>query len=402
VSDSTETRSEATPATERVVRRRGGTSGSRPAPAPGRRLPGGPVRAGEEFVPLRPPGRGGRRLVALVAIVAALFGVALLLAIVWITRQVDPSGPQGELVGDVVIEPGTSRDGIADVLAERGVITNAVLFRSHAQITGGGPWEAGRYVNFRSNSSFDEAAAVLDEGPVPPDARVVRIPEGTNLGGILQIIEDSVPGVTAADLLAALGSGQVTSKYKPDEVSNWEGFFFPDTYEFAVDATPAQILQTLADRNDEILDSLDFDRAEALQGRSAYDLIKVASLIEREAGEPPEERGQIARVIYNRLDTDEILGIDASNLYGLGRTSGELTAADLAVESPYNLRLNRGLPPTPIASPGQASLEGAIRAPVGDWLYYVLVSNDPPSHFFTASAEEFERVAQESRDRGVF
>ncbi len=332
----------------------------------------------------------------------ALVGVALLVAVLWIGRQVDPSGPQGDLVGDVVIEPGTSRDGIASVLADRGVISNARIFALQAQLTGGGPWEAGRYVNFRSNSSFEEAAAVLDEGPVPPDARVVRIPEGTNAAGILEIIEESVPGVTASDLLTALASGEVTSRYKPAEVSNWEGFLFPDTYEFAVDATPVEILQTLVDRNDEVLDSLDYDRAEALQGRSAYDLVTVASLIERETGQPPEERGQIARVIFNRLDADEILGIDASNLYGLGRTSGELTASDLAVDSPYNLRLNRGLPPTPIASPGKASLEAAIRDPVGDWMYYVLVSNDPPTHFFTSSAEEFERVAQDSRERGVF
>ena len=351
---------------------------------------------------MSPPRPAGRRLVGAAAIVVAVVGVCLLLGILWVTRQLDPSGPQGDLVGDVVIEPGTSRDGIAAVLADRGVITNARIFALQAQLTGGGPWEAGRYVDFRANSSFDEAAAVLDEGPLPPDALVVRIPEGTNAAGILKIIEESVPGVTAADLLNALASGQVTSRYKPPEVSNWEGFLFPDTYEFAADATPVEILQTLSDRNDDILDALDYDRAEDLQGRSAYELVTVASLIERETGEPPEERGKIARVIFNRLDDGEILGIDASNLYGLGRTSGELTASDLEVDSPYNLRRNRGLPPTPIASPGKASLEAAIRAPVGDWRYYVLVSNDPPSHFFTASAEEFERVAQDSRDRGVF
>jgi UPF0755 protein len=322
--------------------------------------------------------------------------------VLWVTREIDPPGEQGELVGDVVIEPGTSRDGIGGVLAANGVISSPRVFRVYVQFTGGGPWEAGRYTEFRANSSFDEAVAVLDAGPVPPDARVVRIPEGTNISGVFRIIEESVPGITAADLLAALGSGAVTSRYKPAEVTNWEGFLFPDTYEFAVDASATDILQTMVDRNDEILDSLDYDRAEALQGRSAYDLITVASLIERETGQPPEERGKIARVIYNRLDTDEILGIDASNLYGLGRTSGELTAADLEVDSPYNLRRNRGLPPTPIARPGRASLEAAIRAPAGDWLYYVLISNDPPTHLFTASAEEFERAAQESREKGVF
>ncbi len=351
---------------------------------------------------MTPPTRGGRRLLAVVAVLLSVVGLALLVVVVWVTRQVDPPGEQGDLVGDVVIEPGTSRDGIADVLAERGVIASPRVFRTYVQFVGGGPWEAGRYTEFRAGSSYDQAIEVLDAGPVPPDARVVRIPEGTNLAGVFRIIEESVPGITAADLLTALGSGAVTSRYKPPDVSNWEGLLFPDTYEFAADASAVEILQTMADRMDEILDSLDYDRAEALQGRSAYELITVASLIERETGQPPEERGKIARVIYNRLDTDEILGIDASNLYGLGRTSGELTAADLAVDSPYNLRTNRGLPPTPISMPGKASLEAAIRAPAGDWLYYVLISNDPPTHLFTASAEEFERAAQDARERGVF
>jgi UPF0755 protein len=110
----------------------------------------------------------------------------------------------------------------------------------------------------------------------------------------------------------------------------------------------------------------------------------------------------ISRVISNRLDDGETLGIDASVLYGLGRTSGELTQSDLDTETPYNTRLVSGLPPTPIALPGEASLAAAIAPSEGDWRYYVLTSNDPPTHFFTESYDEFLEARDDARQRGVF
>jgi len=363
---------------------------------------GGPAVSGEEYVPMPRHTSGGRRVLAVFAAVLAAVGLSLAAGVFWISRQIDPPGEQGADPIEVVIPAGTSRDGIADVLADKGVISAPSVFRSYVQFKQGGPWQAGKYTEFRANSSYSEAIEVLDEGPVPPDANIVRIPEGTILVNAIDIIAKSVPGVSAADLVEALGSGEIVSKYKPADVNNWEGFLFPDTYQFGEGATAKEILQTMATRNDEVLDSLDYDRAEALQGRSPYELVIVASLIEREAGRPPEERGKIARVIFNRLDANEILGIDASNLYGLGRTSGELTKSDLEVDSPYNLRKRQGLPPTPICMPGKDSLEAAIRAPEGNWRYYVLTSNDPPSHFFTDSQQEFDAAVKDSRERGVF
>ena len=168
------------------------------------------------------------------------------------------------------------------------------------------------------------------------------------------------------------------------------------------DATAQEILQTMATKMDDVLDGLGYDKAESLQGRTPYELVTIASLVERETGQPPEERGKIARVIMNRLDDGEPLGIDAANLYGLGRTSGELTKADLAVESPYNVRKNKGLPPTPICLPGEASLRAAIEAPAGTWRYYVLTTKDPPTHLFTDSYREFQKAKADAQARGVF
>ena len=110
----------------------------------------------------------------------------------------------------------------------------------------------------------------------------------------------------------------------------------------------------------------------------------------------------ISRAISNRLDAGETLGIDASVLYGLGRASGGLTQSDLDTDTPYNTRMRAGLPPTPIALPGRASLAAAISPAEGEWRYYVLVSNDPPTHFFTDDYDEFLEAKAEAQERGVF
>ena len=185
-------------------------------------------------------------------------------------------------------------------------------------------------------------------------------------------------------------------------MQSWEGFLFPDSYQFDDKADATKILQTMATKMDSVLDGLNYDRAETLQGRSPYQLITTASLAEREAGTPSDEKGKVARVIFNRLDANTPLGIDASLLYGLNRTSGELTKADLATNTPYNTRLQKGLPPTPISLVSKASLEAAINPPAGPWLYYVLVQKDPSSHLFTASYKEFQAAKADAEKRGIF
>lgn len=355
-----------------------------------------------DWVPLPPDTNGGRRVLAIVAV--GILVVALLIGAVlfWASRKVDPPGEQGDLVEQVEVPSGSSTDTIASLLAEEDIISDAGLFARYAGLKGAGPWKAGTYTEFRVNSSFDQAIDVLDSGPVPAGASTVRVTEGVRLSDALEQIAEQHPGVATEDLLGALGSGAVTSAYLPEGTSNWEGLIFPDTYEFSDDATATEILQTMATEMEETLDELGYERAEVLQGRTAYDLLTAASLAERETGQPPEERGQIVRVIFNRLDDEEPLGIDASIIYGLGRSAGELTQSELETDTPYNTRTRAGLPPTPIGLPSRASLEAAIDPPEGDWKYYVLTSNDPPTHTFTESYEEFQDAKADAQERGVF
>jgi UPF0755 protein len=125
----------------------------------------------------------------------------------------------------------------------------------------------------------------------------------------------------------------------------------------------------------------------------------VASLIEEES-KVPEERPMVARVIYNRLRQGMPLGIDATSRYEAeieGRERGDI---DFTSDSPYNTRRVRGLPPTPIASPGRASIEAALDPAEGPWLYYVLEDAEG-NHFFTESNSEFLAAKQRCEDAGL-
>ena len=124
----------------------------------------------------------------------------------------------------------------------------------------------------------------------------------------------------------------------------------------------------------------------------------VASLIERETL-VAAERPMVARVIYNRLAESEVLGIDASTQYAIGHRPIE-TTSDFDPASPYNLRANAGLPPTPIGLPGRASLQAALNPAEGPWLYYVL-ADEEGNHFFTDSEAEFLEAKEECDRLGL-
>ena len=356
----------------------------------------------ENYVPIRVDSPVGRRVVSGVVSVVLALSIVAGLVVVWSMRQLDPPGDTGPAIALVVIPRGATLSSIARILEKQRVISSASVFNWYAKIRGVGSVRAGDYVKFRENMSMSEAASVLKLGPVPPQSTALTVVPGLRLADVLPQITKAFPAISVDALKAELASGAVASKYLPANSKNYEGLLAPDTYEFPKKATAHLILQTLASQQVKVLDKLGYGRAEALAGRSAYDLITIASLIEKEAGDPPEEKPKIARVINNRLDSNTGLFIDASVLYGLDRRNGGLTKDDLAKDTPYNNRLHTGLPPTPISMPGAASLAAAIQPAEGDWVYYVLISKNPSAHFFTSSFAEFNAKKAESQAKGIF
>ena len=202
------------------------------------------------------------------------------------------------------------------------------------------------------------------------------------------------PRLTASGYLAASVARQAPPGFKRNPGSrSLEGFLFPATYDFTKATTARELVadQVTTFRKKFATVSLRYARSKSL---TPYDVLTIASMIEKEAV-VPSERHLIAAVIYNRLHAQMPLGIDATIRYGLRIPGTEsLTKKALASSSPYNTRRFRGLPPTPSANPGLASIRAAAHPAPVDYLYFVR-KPDKRHHFFTADANEFLRKACE-------
>ncbi|MFN8053269.1 MAG: endolytic transglycosylase MltG [Acidimicrobiales bacterium] len=355
-----------------------------------------------EYEPLRPSSRRGSPLAVTAVAVFAVLGILVAGTLVWASRQMNPSGDPGPKLASVVIPAGSTFDDVAQILEDRKVIGSARVLGWYAKFNDVNPVKAGRYVNFQVNSSMSDAVKVLNAGPVPPKDQVLTIIPGTWLEDALAAINKKFPNISVDALKLVLVSGQVTSKYHPDPKASWEGYLLPETYQFDENATAQQILQKLISTFDSTLDELGYGNATATTGRSAADLVTIASMVERETGDPDEERPKIARVIFNRLDRKIATGVDATILYGLHRKGNEkpLTKSELETDGPYNSRTRPGLPPTAISLPSKKSLDAAIHPATGNWLYYVLKTQQPRAHVFLVTYKEFEAAKAECQANG--
>ena len=350
------------------------------------------------WVKLRNPWPLAARLALMLVIFAGMLGGAAFLVYNWISNQIDPSGPPGEEV-IVAIPQGASTNDIARLLTDESVVSNALVTRIAWR--GDGPYQAGDY-QFNFNMSLSEAEAVLAAGPLVLPGQSVTLPEGLWLTDITDRLLDSLPEFDRAELNTALYSGSIRSSLQPEGNANLEGLLFPDTYQVGEEdfEDEAGLVARMVEQFDAVATELGYSDALARTDLTPYEVVIVASMVEEEA-RVPQDRAKIARVIYNRLAQDMRLEIDATVLYAIQRHTAELTVDDLATDSPYNTRLYKGLPPTPIATPGRAALEAALNPEEGDWLFYVLADADG-SHFFTDDYDEFLNQVNRSRADGLF
>ncbi|MEW6152500.1 MAG: endolytic transglycosylase MltG [Actinomycetota bacterium] len=324
--------------------------------------------------------------------------LVLLAAFLWVRNQVNPPGGPGDEVV-VRVEPGMSVNEIGEMLADIGVISNSTVWRFYVRLNGPDAVEAGEYT-LRRNESMGRVLDVLGGGAASTETPdVLTIPEGLTLPQIADIVGE-LPGRSRDRFLEVASSGQVRSQYQPPGSTNLEGLMLPETYFLARDEDETAIARRLVESFDRLASSLDVSSAAARFNMTPYELIVLASLVEREA-RVPEDRGPIARVIHNRLAVPMRLQIDATVLYALGEHKDVVLFADLEVQHPYNTYQIDGLPPGPIASPGRASLEAAVSPDVGRWLYYVKYEENG-KHAFAVTLDEHNRLVADARSRGVF
>ena len=255
-----------------------------------------------------PKRRGCRRALIALAVVVLMAMVAGWFAWSWVQGEVDPSGDPGETVL-VDIPEGTSTSGVGDLLADAGVITNATLWDWYTKLNDPGTIKAGRY-ELQLDMSFDEAIDGLKAEPLPPEvAGFVTVPPGLTEAQIAARLADpdeGVPGATPEAVQAALVDPATRSAYLPAEAPNLEGTLYPETYAVEEGETAGSFILRMVHQFDQVATEVDLNGRAAALGMTPYQVLIVASMIEREAG-TVEDGPRVARVIYNRMAAGEAL-----------------------------------------------------------------------------------------------
>jgi UPF0755 protein len=329
----------------------------------------------------------GTLLLGLVLLVLLIAGGAG--AYWWATGASGPSEPV-----TLKIPKGASAEEVGALLADAEVIRSAVAFRVMAGIRGvGDDIRTGTY-HLRTNMTLDEALAVIIAGPPPLKEVEVTIPEGFEVVEIADTVEDAIPTVDAGRFERLAESGEFAlPPYLPDGTQTVEGFLFPETYGLPGRARADEVILRLLDQFDQEAAGLPWENARGL-GLSPYEVVIVASMIEREAG-IEADRPKISAVIHNRLERGMPLQIDATIQYALPEDNRLLTEEDYEYPSPYNTYLHANLPPTPIGSPGLASLRAALQPADADYLYFVVI-DDSGRHGFAETYQEFLRLKDQA------
>ncbi len=335
--------------------------------------------------------RAGRRIALVIIAVAA---VALLSANVWYQGALNGSS-SGAPVAFTVVEGATARS-IAEELEARGIIRSAFAMRLYLRFNGQESQLKPGFYELSSDLGVRAALDALLRG-VPLETVRLTIPEGKTLTEIADLVDAHTP-VSREAFLAAAVPERHRPRFLPPRVRTLEGALFPDTYEIEVTASADDIVQLMVDRFEVVLDGLPLGRARKL-GVSTYQAIIIASLVEREA-RIQRDRPLISSVIYNRLAIPMKLQIDATIQYVLLQRDGEYADVvlfeDLEIDSPYNTYRIEGLPPTPIAVPGEAALRAALTPADTRFLYYV-ACGDEGGHRFGRTGDDHQRNIERCR-----
>ena len=325
----------------------------------------------------------------------ALLALAAAIVVVWFLLSLfQPFAGQGHGRVIVVIPKDSSASTVGSILARDGVVSSGFFFDIRALVEGKrGELHSGRFL-LRHEESYAAAIAALSKPPPAAIPVKVVIPEGENR---LQIAElAAADGLTGGYAAASVHSPLLdpATYGAPRDTPNLEGFLFPATYEMNAGAPVSRLVAEQLTAFQERFGPEDVRRAHELHV-TPYQLLTIASMVEREA-QLPGDRPKIAAVIYNRLRLGMPLGIDATIYYAVEQAEGiatdthELTESELHIDSPYNTRTHRGLPPTPISNPGMASIEAAAHPAHVPYLYYVAGADGCGEQIFSTNYAQFE------------
>ncbi len=269
---------------------------------------------------------------------------------------------------------------VAAILEKEGVIPRAWMFRAWVKLLGlSGSLRYGEYT-FTGGLSLKNIIDILVSGRVT--LHRLTIPEGYTLSQIAAAVEAAGLG-SAADILAASRDPALLAELGIAGGS-LEGFCYPDTYLLPKDLPPRKVLTRMFDRFTEVYDESLRQKARE-KGLTTLETVTLASIIEKESGQSAEQP-VISAVFHNRLKQGIPLMADPVVIYGLESFSGNLRRADLVRPGPWNVYLNKGLPPGPISNPGLSALKAALHPAEVDFLFFVSKNNG--THYFSKTLDE--------------
>ena len=275
---------------------------------------------------------------------------------------------------------GSSFSDTARLLRQQNIIKNDWAFQWMGRLLGADRSIIPGEYEFAGGMAPADVLYKITKGEVIQYA--VTIPEGYSIEQIAGIFEEK--GLVKQDEFIQLTRGSNFLTELNFKVDDLEGYLFPDTYYFTSQVAPEVMVQTMIERFNQVwTEQLQIQSVEL--GMSVHQIMTLASVIEKETG-VPEERGLISGVFHNRLRKKIPLQSDPTVIYALAHFDGNLSKKDLTVDSPYNTYRFRGLPPGPIASPGEASILAALYPIPTNYLYFV--SRNDGSHQFSATLAE--------------
>jgi peptidoglycan lytic transglycosylase G len=318
---------------------------------------------------------------------AALVALAILVGAAWFVYAIFGDKAHPDTTKQVIVQRGSTFHEIASQLAGAGIIGNEQAFRLYAKFKHADTAAHAGEFRFAAHQTAAQVLAQLESGGAQI-AKWVTIPEGFTAKQIAQRLQDEGFGDAASFRQAFLHDSIVIDGAR---TKNLEGFLFPSTYLIPLGASPKMVEDILTAQMRKELPPGAAQKARA-HGLTIPQVVTLASLIEREA-KADDERPLMAGVYYNRLRLGMPLEVDATIEYALPEHHDVITYGDLKIDSPYNSYLHQGLPPTPIANPGEASLQAAFNPKPSPYLYYVYKGNG--HHAFARTlAEQNANIAK--------
>ncbi len=334
----------------------------------------------------------------------------------WYLGKINPEGAAGD-VQNFTVAAEDDIDSLSQRLEDDGLISDAGVFRWYVERNGGLEITPGFY-QIRPD---DHMGNVLGRLRTPPGETFTKVtfPEGFTIDRMGRRLDATVVRMNEDEFVAAANDPAVRTAWRPPGIASLEGMLFPDTYQVSNAESEEQVVERMVSLMERVGNQEDIEVRAPVLGRTPYEILTIASIIEREA-KIPEDRAKISRVIHNRLFIQMPLQVDASVLYGrdLAGIDPDTPFSQLReIDTPYNTYLRAGLPPTPIANAGRASIRAALNpapnpAP-GDpicvdlpepsqcYYFFYVLADEEGGHAFAATFDQHDANVARAREAGL-